>query len=307
VLETGLPYQAHNLCLHPRRTEEAFYNVLISPLVDRSGTRLGVIQIMEDVTRETRMEAEMSRIRRLADIGQLAAKMAHEVRNPLSSIKGAAQLMRNESEEMSGLREFLDIIIEEVNGLSKITTDLLDFARPMQLDLHETSLNDLVTRGVSFLSTYAADHRVRISVCLDDDMPSVTADPTQIEQVLRNVVLNAVQAMPDGGDVVVRTFQDAGTSAVGFSVTDGGVGIPEDRLSEVFQPFHTTKTKGSGLGLCIVSKIVNNHGGLIDVSSRVGEGSTFTISLPIRPASGAPPSESSEPRPVHLSSALPDV
>ena len=307
VMTSGRPHQAYKLLVHPRPGAELYVNLLISPVTDRVGERLGIVQIMEDATREARMEAEMARIRRLADIGQLAAKMAHEVRNPLSSIKGAAQLMRHEAESNPAVREFIDIIIDEVNGLSRLTTDLLDFARPMRLDIRPTDLRELIASTCSLMRNGLGGSGIDFDLQISDHLPEVRVDPKQIQQILRNLLLNAVQAMPDGGVVTVKAAPEVNHESVTISVTDYGVGISEDRLELIFQPLYTTKTKGTGLGLSIVTKIVENHGGTIQVSSRPHEGSTFTIRLPVeaRPPAVVPaslPEESSR-----LGSALPDA
>lgn len=307
VMSSGRPHQAYRQRLHSRNGAEMSVNLLVSPVTNRVGERLGIVQIMEDATRETRMESEMARIRRLADIGQLAAKMAHEVRNPLSSIKGAAQLMRQEAGDNPAVQEFIGIIIDEVNALSGLTTDLLDFARPMRLDVRATDLRDLIRSTCGLMQNGLSGSGVDFELRVSDGLPEVLVDPKQIQQILRNLLLNAVQAMPDGGVVTIGADYDAKHGSVAIDVTDRGVGIPEDRLPHIFQPLYTTKTKGTGLGLSIVNKIVENHGGTIQVSSRPQLGSTFTVRLPIeaRPPAFVPlglPEESSR-----LGSALPDA
>ncbi len=282
VRETGHARQRYKVALHPRRKGAVTTNMLLSPLIDRQGERQGVILIIEDVTHETRMETEIGRIRRLADIGQLAAKMAHEVRNPLSSIKGAAQLMRNEYEDLAPFREFLDIIIDEVNHLSKITTDLLDFARPMQMDPRWTNLNDLVERTLQMYGDTLREGRVKVNFRPDEELPLIQCDAKQIEQVFRNIVINAMQSMASGGDLAVTTYHNNDKEMVTACFCDTGVGVPEHKFDEIFQPFMTTKTKGTGLGLSIVKRIMENHNGDIDLTSRVGEGTCFSFTLPIR-------------------------
>lgn len=311
VMITGRPIQRYKLPLNTLRHGETFINVLLSPWSDQQGDRYGVVQIMEDVTREVKMEADMERIRRLADIGQLAAKMAHEVRNPLSSIKGAAQLMRNEYEHLAPMREFLDIIIEEVNGLSKITTDLLDFARPMQLELKRVNLFDLVERTRLLMSGMLEEQGVLVQVHHGEEPPVVECDPKQIEQVIRNIFLNAVQAMPEGGTIAVSAQQEPTGERVTMRFCDTGVGVTEDRMEVIFQPFFTTKTKGTGLGLAIVRKIVEKHGGLVSVSSRVGEGTCFSVTLPVQPpydpTAHELPKDAPRETPVPITSSLPDA
>ena len=277
VMDNAEPFQSYRMQLHPESKGECFFNVMISALINRQGERQGAVLIMEDVTREMHMEAEMARIRRLADIGQLAAKMAHEVRNPLSSIKGAAQLMRNEYEDLAPFREFLDIIIEEVNSLNRITTDLLDFARPMQVDAQEVDINEMAKRTLAFLGVMLVENHVEAVFVPDEKLPMIEGDPRQIEQVMRNIVINAVQAMPEGGALSMRTFYDREAEKVIIRFSDTGMGITPERISDIFQPFFTTKTKGTGLGLPIVRRILENHGGSVEVSSEVGTGTCFSI------------------------------
>ena len=283
VIAMGDPRQLYKLVLHPKKRPEVIVNVLISPLIDREGRRLGVVQTMEDVTREIQMETEMARMRRLADIGQLAAKIAHEVRNPLSSIKGAAQLMRSEYEEVAPLREFLDIIVDEVNGLSGITSELLEFARPIKMEPAWYRIEDSIEKTVQFLASDFAEHNVRVCFLRNSGNRELYGDARQIEQVIRNLLLNAVQAMPGGGEIRIEASFDPKRHTVSIAVHDTGIGIPKDKLDEVFLPFVTSKTKGTGLGLAIVRKIIENHGGQISVESVHRHGSTFTVAIPIRP------------------------
>ena len=222
----------------------------------------------------------------LAAIGQLAASIAHELRNPLSSIKGAAQFLQKEYEDHSAIVEFLGIIVEEVNGLNKLTTEFLDFARPMQLELKPTSVNTVVDKTLQLMSVHITDNNVVVKETLDESVPEVQADEDQLHQVLRNIIINALQAMPEGGVLTLET----GPTPLGgayMSVTDTGSGIPKDKLERIFLPFVTTKTKGTGLGLSVVQKIVENHGGRIEVSSEVDKGATFTILLPLHGGSAA--------------------
>lgn len=306
--ESWRPERVLKMPLRTRQRGQFYVDIRLSPLIDRHGDRQGIVVVIEDVTREQRMETEMMRIRRLADIGQLAASMAHEVRNPLSSIKGAAQLLRNDYEEIAPLREFLDIIIEEVNGLSRITTDLLDFARPMQLDSRTTNLNKITVGTLHFMEKYLYDNQVTVVLELEEALPDTHADPRQIEQVIRNVVINAVQAMPEGGSLTIRTKHDKQQSQVILQIQDTGIGIAADKMEEIFQPFFTTKAKGTGLGLSIVRKIVENHGGQVEVESIEGlYGTCFGIRLPYRPPVTQMPTLHHTRPSADLTALLPDL
>jgi len=279
-LTDGEAAQHYKQLYHPKDNKRRFLNLLLSPLTDRHGQRQGAVILVEDVTHETLMEQEMNHIRRLADIGEFAAKMAHEVRNPLSSIKGAAQLIRNDYANEAPFREFLDIIIEEVDALSQITMDLLDFARPMSMKVEQTSINELVDRSVRFLNSFIEDAGVKVEYHHSDGLPDIFVDRKQIEQVIRNIIINAVQAMKGGGTLTISTSMDDSSGMVRAQFDDTGCGIPEDKIDKIFQPFFTTKTKGTGLGLSIVKRIVENHNGNIEVFRRESAGTSFRLSLP---------------------------
>jgi two-component system sensor histidine kinase HydH len=175
--------------------------------------------------------------------------------------------------------EFLEIIVEEVNVLNKITTDFLDFARPARLNLKEIDVNDVIFRTIQFMHLEIAKQKVEVDEQLAYDTPRILGDDKQLEQVLRNIVLNALQAMPKGGKLSV--ISEPLENGVRVRLGDSGVGMSPDTVSQIFVPFFTTRTKGTGLGLSIVHKIVDNHGGKITVESTLGEGTTFELFLPI--------------------------
>jgi len=279
VRSTGKTYQGYKVCYHLPDGSRVYINMSASVLSNSAGESLGLVIVFEDITKEIKMEDEFRRMGELAAVGQLAASIAHELRNPLSSIKGAAQFLQKEYETDSAISEFLDIIIDEVNGLSKLTTEFLEFARPVEIEPAPVDMNEVVRRTLQFMSVHIGESGVLVEEQLDLSLPIIEADEKQVEQVLRNCILNAIQAMPNGGKLTVGT----GTAGemVSVFVEDTGVGISEENLSRIFVPFFTTKTKGTGLGLAVVQKIVENHGGHIEVSSCVGKGTRFTIMLPI--------------------------
>lgn len=279
VLTTGQKYVGYKVEFSPIGGERMYRNISISELHNHMGEQLGFVAIFEDVTAQVQMEKEMQRITELAATGQLAASIAHELRNPLSSIKGAAQYLRNEYEDHTAVREFLDIIIDEVNVLNRITTEFLDFARPTRYEFAKTSINELLTRTFSFLRPESDRQKVEIVLDLDPNLPKVPADARQLEQAFRNMVLNALQALPEGGTITVST--SGNRDGIRIVIADNGIGIPEDKLEQVFIPFFTTKTKGTGLGLAMVQKVLVNHDGRVSVRSTVGQGTVFEITLPL--------------------------
>lgn len=279
VMTTGENYMAYKQEINLPGADSLYVNLNISQLKDHTDQVLGLVIIFEDVTKQVVMEREMHRISELAATGQLAASIAHELRNPLSSIKGAAQYLQREYEDHSSIKEFLGIIIDEVNGLNRIATEFLDFARPTKLRFQSTYVNDVLVRTLKFLQKNLDSHGVKIDKQFKVNIPQINADDKQLQQVFLNIILNALQAMPDGGKLEIST--SALKNGAKVKITDNGVGIPEDQMEQIFKPFFTTKTKGTGLGLTIVEKIVKNHGGKIDITSKVGKGTTFEIFLPI--------------------------
>ena len=281
VLQTGQTYQGHKLCFEPTYGGRVYINMSVSQLTDNAGEQRGLVCIFEDVTKEIKAEDDLRRMGELAAVGQLAASIAHELRNPLSSIKGAAQFLQEQYSDHSDVHEFLSIIVEEVNGLNKLTTEFLEFARPIDLESEPLDLREVVDRTLHLMSVLISGSGIDVVQEVGPDLPIIQADEKQIEQVLKNVILNAVEAMPDGGTLHVRARCSAAYGeSVELGVSDTGVGIPPDKLENIFLPFVTTKTKGTGLGLSVVQKIVENHGGHIEVQSTVGEGTTFRVFLP---------------------------
>lgn len=282
---TGKVFTRNGLCYRTPQSEETYVNLSASQLRSEGGESLGIVIVFEDVTNEIQMQEEVERVSKLAETGQLAANIAHELRNPLMSIKGAAQLLRSDLPEefVTQHGEFLDIIVEEVNGLNRITTEFLEFSRVTPPEMTPVSLNALTSRLLQFMGSYLSDHAIRLSLHLDEHLPELVLDKSQIEQIIRNIVINATQAMPRGGDLRVATRLLDAQDVVELEFADTGLGIPADKLEKIWTPFFTTKTKGTGLGLAIARKIVQTHGGRLSVRSAPGQGSTFTMALPLRP------------------------
>ncbi len=258
--------------------EDQIRHVILSrsPLEDG-----GVVITMEDVTRLRGMERVMQREERQAAVGRLAAGIAHEIRNPLTSLSGAVQLLQPTSED----ERLMAIIQREVQRLNQLVTDFMEAARPRTLDPKPTDLPSLVEAVVE---TFGHDQRyqglVKVAVSTQPLDP-VMVDPEQIRQVLWNLVLNAAQAMPGGGTIKV-TLSRIG-DRVRLMVTDEGSGIPAADLEKVFDPFYSRKTGGTGLGLATVDRVARDHGGEVWVRSEEGVGTTFAIWLPYK-RSGEP-------------------
>jgi signal transduction histidine kinase len=227
---------------------------------------------------------------RLAALGEMAAGLAHEIRNPLGSIKASAQYLSETAEQREDRGEFLDIIVDEVDRLNRVVSSFLDYARPAHTDPEPIYVNSAVQLTLQFLRPECDSADVELHVTMDPDLPKVRIDIEHLRQVLINLVQNAMQAMTSGGDIYVETriqdrFRIGGGARrwVQISVRDTGPGIAPGLLANLFVPFVTTKQQGTGLGLAISHRIVSETGGRIDVRSRQGFGTTFVVLLPAEP------------------------
>ena len=216
---------------------------------------------------------------RLSALGEFSAGIAHEIKNPLASIKNFTQLLPAEYGDPNFRKEFIELVTREVNRINRIVNDLLDYARPRKVKLLEVNIPELVDETLSSIDTTFDKHYITIKKNYNQ-IPPIKIDPEQIRQVLLNLILNAVEAMPKGG-VIEVTVRENEKEEVEIRVSDSGWGISDETLKEIFNPFITTKEGGTGLGLSIVQRIVNEHGGRIEVESKKNRGTQFKLFLPI--------------------------
>jgi len=225
-------------------------------------------------------EAAVRRSERLAALGQLSAGLAHEIRNPLSTIKTSAEMLRKSVDVDSAVaNEMAGYISSEVDRTNALVTRFLDFARPLALHLEKIDLAPVIDRAVEEVEKHTPPFDVTFYKNYSPDIPPIRLDGQLMERVLYNLLLNAAQASPAKGSVTVKTRQLGDT--VEIAVIDRGAGIHPKDLETIFNPFFTTKSDGVGLGLAIVSKIVDEHGGTIAVESEPGSGSVFRVFLPV--------------------------
>src|SRR5215471_16699292 len=255
-----------------------------------------ILEIAEQfatVIENSKLYEKMRERDRLAALGEMAAGLAHEIRNPLGAIKGAAQCL--DPQRLPGEEgEFLEVIVDEVNRLNGVVTAFLDYARPLKQNFGPTDLNEVVTRTLKLIQNEIPEN-VELQLELSESVSRVEADAEQLKQVLINLVQTAIHAIArKPWNTVIKTLRPErlsefrGAETVELKVTDNGPGIPIDQQLHIFVPFFTTKQKGTGLGLAICQRIVKNHGGTISVQSRVGEGSTFVVRLPAMVTAGGP-------------------
>jgi two-component system NtrC family sensor kinase len=233
-----------------------------------------------------RTQAQLIRSAKLAAIGELAAGVAHEINNPLTSIMGFTRLLLQKVDDDDPMKEDLQIIDREAARTKAIVRGLLDFARQREPRLESADVNEIVRTTMALVHHQAKGKGVIIKESFDETLPLVSLDANQIEQVFLNIVTNAIQAMPEGGELKVMTAYRPhavdGADCVAVEFHDTGTGIAEENLPRIFDPFFTTKEvgQGTGLGLSISYGIVASHGGWIEVETKVGQGSTFKVMLP---------------------------
>jgi two-component system sensor histidine kinase PilS (NtrC family) len=262
----------------------------ISPLKDSSDREMGNILIFQDLTRLREMEDHLKRADRLAAVGKMAAGIAHEIRNPLASISGSIEILKDDPGSSPQNQQLMGIVLREVNRLNTLIADFLLFARPFSPGKEKIHLNHLIEEILQMF-THGPDfnRRIRLETQFQDDL-HIQGDPHQIRQVFWNLFINAAQAMPEGGTLRVELRKNSFPPAISggrvhgeISVIDSGTGIGEEELEKIFDPFFTTKERGTGLGLSIVHSIVEGYGGKVTVRSQPGQGTTFSVFLPLQP------------------------
>jgi len=255
-------------------------DVSVSLLEGDNGTFLGHIILFRDLTEIQELKREIERSQRLASLGKLAAGIAHEIRNPLSSIKGFATFFNERFKDMPEYQSTAKIMIQEVDRLNRVITQLLEFARPLEVIKKPVSIRPLMQLSLKIIEREAQSKNIRITTKFSPEINEVHIDQDRFNQVLLNLYLNAVEAMEDGGVLSVALSREDDTQKVRITVSDTGAGIKKEDMVHIFDPYFTTKQSGTGLGLAIVHKIIESHKGEVKVESEHGKGTIVTIILP---------------------------
>lgn len=242
---------------------------------------IGYLFLFKNLSEVYALRQENSRNQRLISIGKLAAGVAHEVRNPLSSIKGFAVYFKEQYPENSQDQEIADIMIDEVERMDRVIGQLLEFAKPLKLMLTDVSLEEMINYSLRLTENQLIEKSITVEKNISSDVKPIKIDADRINQVLLNLYLNAIEAMESGGVLTVALENDDSKNFVNITIVDTGEGIPEDAQPLIFDPYFTTKQSGSGIGLANVYHIIEAHNGNIEVESTVGVGSRFMIQLPI--------------------------
>lgn len=270
----------------PARDRTIEIRVTTSRIHNAWGELIGALVIFSDLTARKEKQRRQAQTERLATLGELMAGVAHEVRNPLTAIRGYVQIIRQQTTEPLH-QEYLSVVLNEIDSINKVIQQLLDLSRPRQSQWQQIQLNALVEETLILVQTAGVQARIAFHVDLDSQLSPIVADRELLRQVILNVLINAVQAIGARGEIRIRTWQYT-VSQQAVTVEDNGCGIDIAMQKKIFDPFFTTKASGTGLGLALSQRIINAHQGDIRVASMPGCGAIFTLILPINPQGTIP-------------------
>ncbi|MBC8393703.1 MAG: two-component sensor histidine kinase [Deltaproteobacteria bacterium] len=228
-----------------------------------------------------RLKEQLSRAEHLSTLGEMVAGISHEIRNPLGIIKNSAELLEKKMNKFDPSNPFPNIIVEEAGRLNNIITDFLNFARPKVPNLLPCRVEEILEKNITFLGSHMQEQSYMIEKAYAEDLPEITADAEMVYQAFLNILINAMQAMPGGGKILVNASSLENENQVGVCFEDEGEGIPGHIMDKIWDPFFTTKEKGTGLGLGIVKNIIESHGGSIQIENKSDQGTRVTIKLPV--------------------------
>ena len=275
------PFERRELTVHARNGRESLIGYSTSPLLGPDGRQSGHVLIFRDLTRLKKMETELVRMERMASLGVLGAGIAHEIRNPLAAMRFNLDFLK----EDAGDRPEIGVIRKNVDRLDDLVRKLLRFARPQQPSFAREPLRDRVEAVLALVGQQAHAGKVIITATFEKDLPDVILDGSQAEQVILNVLLNAIQAMPTGGMIRLDTHVVTrdGRRLAEVAISDEGPGLPEGIAAQIFEPFFTTRQEGTGLGLAVSHRIMEDHRGYIEVAppEPTRRGTTFLIGFPL--------------------------
>jgi PAS domain S-box-containing protein len=281
TMKTEKPSQTTHIHLN-RDKKKIYYSISTYPLLE-NGDAIGAIEISRDITKDINVQKTMMQQEKLASVGRLSAGVAHEINNPLTTILTTAMLIQEELDPQDPNYQELETITKETLRCRKIVSSLLDFARQSTPARKPCDINDIVNESVVLTNKQAAFKDLTLSFEPGTGIPHVLLDKGQIQQSVINLIINAVEATEAGGTISISTAYKAELETIEIAVSDTGEGISENDLVRIFDPFYTTKDTGNGLGLAITHGIIEQHNGTIGVESKLGQGTIFTIKLPVTP------------------------
>ncbi|TGB67149.1 two-component system sensor histidine kinase AtoS [Escherichia sp. E4930] len=288
VLDTlahGIEHMALEIS-YPGRDRTIEISATTSRIHDGHGDMIGALVIFSDLTARKESQRRLAQTERLATLGELMAGVAHEVRNPLTAIRGYVQIIRQQTPQPEH-QEYLSIVLNEIDSINKVIQQLLDFSRPRKSQWQQVYLNALIEETLILAQTSGVQARIDFITELDPSLTAIVADRELLKQVILNMLINAVQAITARGEIRIRTWMYTANQQA-ITIEDNGCGIDLSLQRKIFDPFFTTKASGTGLGLALSQRIINAHQGDIRVASLPGCGATFTLILPIDPQENLP-------------------
>ncbi|MDI6761720.1 MAG: response regulator [Thermodesulfobacteriota bacterium] len=264
-----------------RPEKDKILSITLFSLIDGKGDSTGFIFLTADITNEKKIEEQIIQSEKMTAIGQLAANLAHQIRNPLAIIGSATQCCLEKEGTKNGLKKYFKVIYRNVQNANKIISDLLDFAKPKPLEFKKNDVNQILIELYRLLKMDFSKNRIRVLRRFDRYLPQIHCDKESLKQVFFNLLMNSKQAMPKGGTISIITRHKSRDQTAEIIIKDTGKGIPKEHIPNIFNPYFTTKEKGIGLGLSVVNSIISEHCGKIIPKSHEGKGTKMTITLPL--------------------------
>ena len=279
TFEIGEPFHVTKICVGPDKNK-IILDISTFPIKDEEGRVLQVIEYMRNITDRVKLEDQLLYQERLAGIGELAAGIAHEIRNPLGSITASSQFVLNKYRLPDPVKKHLKIILRNSENANRIIKDLLDFAKPREISFKKSNIKNVIDSTCNLVKVRCAKQRVRLVHKWSRRLPSLSLDEKRLEEAFLNFILNALDAMPSGGRLMINAHPDFEAKEVVVSFLDTGEGIAPENLNKMFTPFFSTKEDGVGLGLCLAHQVVSYHRGRINIESKLGQGTDIVVRLP---------------------------
>jgi len=292
TLTTGQVFSDYDGCIVKRNGSVIPVSLTTSPVLNRNGETKGITLLVRDISRIKALEEDVRRSDSLASVGVLAAGLAHEIKNPLGGIKGAAQLLQMEIEADEELKSYTEVIIKESERVSNLLEDLLDFSNPKKLNLRQINIYEVLHSVVALVSRSEEGKEVNFTAEYDPSIPLIPGDSEKLAQVFINIIKNGCEAMDGAGEMKISTRvitdflvhgkEGSFSKMIAIDVADSGKGMCEEEVKQLFTPFFTRKKGGTGLGLSVSHRIIKEHRGTVNVKSEEGKGSVFSVLLPLR-------------------------
>jgi signal transduction histidine kinase len=280
TFEDGKAYHITKIWRAPDKEGQLVLDIFCFPIKDEQDEVIQVIEYIKDITNMVKLEDQLLYQERLAGIGELAAGIAHEIRNPLGSIAASSQFVLNKYKIPREVKKHLKIILRNSENANRIIKDLLDFAKPREICFKLVNIKEVIGGACNLIKVRCAKQRVRLKQGLSRGLPKILLDEKRMEQVFLNFILNALDAMPNGGRLMINAHSDFQTNEIVVSFLDTGCGITPENLNRLFTPFFSTKEDGVGLGLCLAHQVISYHKGRINVESKSGQGTDVVVRLP---------------------------